>query len=73
LAGNKNSQQTIGVRGKDLLLFWRAGLTKTNLKKIKRERLANRGSLLPKCGCRRDSPVLVKKMFHSFVVNMRWR
>ena len=73
LAGNKYSQQTITFPGKDLLLFWRACLTKTNFKKIKREkRLENRGNL-PKCGCRRDSPVLVTKMFHSFVVNMRWR
>jgi len=74
LAGSKNSQQAISFPGKDLLLFWRARPTKTNFKKIKREkRLENRWKLLPKCGCRRDSPVLVTQMFHSFVVNMRWR
>jgi hypothetical protein len=38
LTGNKNSQQNMSIPGKDLLLCWRARLTKTNIKKIKRRK-----------------------------------
>ena len=75
LAGNKSSQQNMRIPGKGLLLFWRVRLTKTNLKKTERgKRLDIRGNLPLKYGCRRrDGPVLMTKMFQSFVVNVRWR
>ena len=61
------------IPGKDLLLFWRARLTKTNCKKTERgNKLESRGHLPPNYGYRRDSPVLVTQMFQSFAVNMRW-
>jgi hypothetical protein len=62
----------MSILGKELLLFWRARVTKTNFKKAKsRKRLEIRGNLPPKYGCRRtDSPVLVTQMFQSLVVNM---
>jgi hypothetical protein len=53
LAGNKNSQQNMTIPGKDLMLFLRARITKTNIKKTERgKRIAIRGNLVSKYGCR---------------------
>ena len=59
---------------KNLLLFWRARLTKRDFKKTKRGKRQQIRGNLPKYGCRRrNSSVLVTQKFQSFVMYMRWR
>ena len=55
----------MSIPGKDLLLFWRAALTKTNFKKTERGKSLEIRGNLPKYVCRgKNSPVMV---------NLRWR
>jgi len=74
--GSQQEESTnISILGKNLLLFWRARLTKPNFKKTeRRKKIDIGGNLPPKYSCRRRfSPVLVTQMFQSFVGDMRWR